>query len=73
VRSTTYLVDKKKIDSVEAKFELVAMDLLQVNSPVENIAGIKGSVGQRLCSRPNAPFLFVINFQVFVSVAVNYI
>lgn len=72
LRSATYLQDKKKAVSDDALFDLIAMDLLEVDQHVCDVAkNLKGGVAQRFLEQREAlsstepkPFLFVVHFQL---------
>jgi hypothetical protein len=59
VRGTTYLTDKKKVDAAPPMFELVAVDLVELEEPVFHIAKFLPSVKQS-----PAPFLFTVQLMV---------
>jgi hypothetical protein len=66
LRSSTYLQDKKKAVSEDALFELVAMDLLEVDQHVSDVAkNLKGGVAHRYLQQPGPkPYLFIVHFQL---------
>jgi hypothetical protein len=65
VRGPTYLRDKVKIASSEPLFDLVGLDLFQVQEGQEICAGeLKSAVASQILSQPNHPFLFMVQFQV---------
>jgi len=66
VRSRTYLDDKKKEQSQGTMFQLIAMDLWEVDGPIENVAAnMKGGLADKYLNTPGPkPYLFIVQFQV---------
>jgi len=66
VRSVTYLEDRKKEPSQGSMFELIAMDLWDVETPIDNVAmNMKGGLAEKYLNTSGPkPFLFIIQFQV---------
>lgn len=59
IRGPTYLTDKKKVEATPPMFELVAVDLVELEEPVFHIAKFLPSVRQS-----PAPFLFTVQLMV---------
>ena len=66
VRSETYLTDKKKVICDQAMFNLIGMDLIEVDQPVNDLAkNLPGGFAQRYLEREGPkPFLFTVHFQL---------
>jgi hypothetical protein len=68
LRSSTYLKDKRKQPCSHPMFELIGMDLLEVDVPVQNVVkSLKGGFAQRYLAQQSSeprPFLFMIHFQL---------
>lgn len=59
VRGPNYLADKKKMDAAPPMFELVAVDLLELEEPLFHIGRLLPSV-----KKSPAPFLFTVQLMV---------
>jgi len=70
LRSETYLRDKRKQPCCESMFQLIAMDLYEVEEHVEDVVKrLTGGVAQRYLEHGKTsgepqPFLFIIHFQL---------
>jgi len=66
LRSKTYLTDKRKVPCAEPMFDLVAMDLIELDDHVEDLAkSLPGGVAHRyLQGEEPKPFLFIVHFQL---------
>jgi len=66
LRSKTYLDDKRKEPSQGTMFDLIAMDLWEVDEPIDNVAvNMKGGLAYKYLNAPGPkPYLFIVQFQV---------
>ena len=68
LRSKTYLKDKRKQPCCEAMFDLIGMDLLEIDAPVQDVAKtLPGGFADRYLNQQTStpkPYLFIVHFQL---------
>ena len=72
IRGNTYLEDRIKVPAGEPAMDLVAVDLLEGDEPVHNVAAARNGTAQKILHNADRP-LFVCNFVVPGATWINFV